>query len=188
MNQADALLFQSILKGQEEGLVELYRLHRTEFIKWAWQQFKLDEHDAADVFQDTIISLRSNIVKGKLTELSSTLKTYLFGIGKNIALGRLRQNGKWYKNPELMEVQEEKSSITTKIEESDRTNIVSGLLENIGEPCLSILRLYYYQNYSMEAIANTLDYKNENVVKSQKLRCLKKLKENMKLVNKEELY
>ena len=181
MAAKDQQLYHSIKNGDDAGIVELYRLHRTEFIKWAWQQYKMESDDAADVFQDTIITLRRNIVNGKLVELTSTLKTYLFGIGKNLALSRLKRNKKWYTNPELLELQDDgQESAIDILQLSDRQNWVKQLLAKLGEPCISILRLYYYKSYSMEAIANNLGYKNENVVKSQKLRCIKALKEQVK--------
>ncbi len=176
----DQKIIQSIKNGEEEGLVALYELHRLEFLGWAWQHFKMESEDAADVFQDTIITLRRNIVSGKLTQLTSSLKTYLFAIGKNTALSRLKKNKKWYTNPELLNTQEDnKLSITDAIELNERQLWVKDLLAKLGEPCLSILRLYYYRSYSMEAIAHELGYKNENVVKSQKLRCIKTLKEQV---------
>lgn len=180
MANKDQQLFQSIKNREEAGLVELYKLHRQEFIKWAWQQYKMESDDAADVFQDTIITLRRNIVTGRLVELTSTLKTYLFAVGKNLALSKLKQNKKWYTNPDLLELQEDGSeSVTEMLELNDRQMWVKSFLAKLGEPCISILRLYYYQSYSMEAIASTLGYKNENVVKSQKVRCIKALKEQV---------
>jgi len=173
----DQQLYLSIKNGEESGLVELYKLHRQEFINWVWQQYKMESDDAADVFQDTIITLRRNIVKGKLVELTSSLKTYLFAIGRNLALSRLKQNKKWYTNPDILELEEDgQESITATLELNERQVWVKTLIAKLGEPCVSILRLYYYKSYSMEAIASTLGYKNENVVKSQKLRCIKALK------------
>ena len=57
-----------------------------------------------------------------------------------------------------------------------RQRLVARLMETIGEPCKSILELFYFRGFSMEAIAERLQYKNENVVKTQKLRCLTSLK------------
>ena len=46
----------------------------------------------------------------------------------------------------------------------------------MGEPCRSILKLFYFDRFAMDAIAARLGYKNEHVVKSQKLRCFNTLK------------
>ena len=47
------------------------------------------------------------------------------------------------------------------------------------EPCKSILKYYYYENFSMNKIAEAMKYKNANTVKSQKLRCMKYLEESL---------
>ena len=168
-------------------MIELYKRHRKEFIGWVWQQFKMDPDDAADVFQDSIIILRRNIVSGKLSELTSSLKTYLFAIGKNTALSKLKSNTKWYTNPDLINNQQDGQALVTgQLELSERQQWIKKLMGSLGEPCLSILRLFYYRSFSMEAIARELGYKNENVVKSQKLRCIKALKE--KVLQKEKQF
>ena len=176
----DQTIVEDIRKGGDEGLVEIYKLYRSEFFFWSQRQFNLDPAAGADLFQDTIISLRKNIVKGKLTHLSSSLKTYLFAIGKHLALSRLRRESKTVLDDDLLKLQLSEDYITdAPLKSQEKKNYVSQILKELGEPCYSILQLYYYKNFSMESIAAHLDYKNENVVKSQKLRCIKTLKERI---------
>ena len=40
--------------------------------------------DATDIFQDTMVCLYENVVSEKLEVMSSTFKTYVFSIGKNL--------------------------------------------------------------------------------------------------------
>jgi RNA polymerase sigma-70 factor (ECF subfamily) len=47
----------------------------------------------------------------------------------------------------------------------------------LGEKCQKILTLFYYQQYNIKEIMAEGNYNSENVVKSQKSRCLKTLKE-----------
>jgi len=56
---------------------------------------------------------------------------------------------------------------------------VAELAVNMKEPCKSILKYYYYENLSMERIADVMNYKNADTVKSQKLRCMKYLEESL---------
>jgi RNA polymerase sigma-70 factor (ECF subfamily) len=60
---------------------------------------------------------------------------------------------------------------------NEQVRVVADLVEALGEPCKSILRYYYYKRFSMEAIAETMQYKNADTVKSQKVRCIKELQE-----------
>lgn len=180
LKSTDQTIVEDIRKGGDEGLIEIYKLYRSEFFSWSQRQFNLEEAAIADLFQDTIISLRKNIVKGKLTHLSGSLKTYLFAIGKHLALSRLRRESKTVYNEDLLNLQLSEDYITdAPLKDQEKKNYISQILKELGEPCYSILRLYYYDNFSMESIANHLAYKNENVVKSQKLRCLKTLKERV---------
>ena len=55
------------------------------------------------------------------------------------------------------------------------------LLNKLGEPCQQLLTLFYFNNYTMESIAETMGYKNDKVAKSQKVRCLKELKKEAQL-------
>lgn len=54
--------------------------------------------------------------------------------------------------------------------------LVTLSLDRIGEPCKSLLKEVYYQRSSMTAIAKQLGYKNEDAAKSQKYKCLVRLR------------
>ena len=42
----------------------------------------IEEYDAVDIYQDSILVLRENAINGKIDDLQSNLSTYLFAIGK----------------------------------------------------------------------------------------------------------
>ena len=50
-------------------------------------------------------------------------------------------------------------------------------LQQLSESCRKLMILFYYRQYSIEAIMHSMGYLNENVTKSHKSRCLKQLKE-----------
>jgi len=52
-------------------------------------------------------------------------------------------------------------------------------LNELGNPCKQLLESYYYLGLKMKAIASKLGYKNADVAKNLKGRCLKKLKKRM---------
>ncbi len=49
-------------------------------------------------------------------------------------------------------------------------------LSSLGEPCKSLLEAYYLQKRSMTEIAATFGYTNADNAKSQKYKCLMRLK------------
>ena len=56
---------------------------------------------------------------------------------------------------------------------------VRRLVQNMNEPCRSILWAYYWEGKSMSEIANENGYTGKDVAKSQKSRCMTKVKTAM---------
>lgn len=171
----DQQLVEKIKKGDEKSVVQIYQLHKNGFVHWAQTHYKIDGSSAADAFQDAVVCLYSNIIKGKLEHLTSSLKTYLYAIGKNIVRKKLQQPITLDKD-DLWIVENLTAEPIDHFAANDRQRFVAKLMDSIGEPCKSILRLFYFKGFTMEAIAKEMSYKNENVVKTQKLRCLTNLK------------
>jgi len=168
-------IFGRLKAGDESAVIAIYDNYRREFIQWCSNNYSTDDDVAADLFQDSVVALYYNIRNQRLNELSSSLKTYLFAIGKNLALKKLKREARMIVDDDVLEFN---SSVFTEdiLENSEKKKVVSELLNELGEPCRSILKLFYFDRFAMDAIATRLGYKNEHVVKSQKLRCFNHLK------------
>lgn len=177
MTTADKDWIQAIKEGGEAELNDMYLQYREEFIAWSSSMFKLNEDEAADVFQDAVITLYWNIKSEKLQQLTSSVKTYLFAIGKNLALKKLKKDDKLVVDEEVMEFNAQVDFDYFFLEYTERQEVIARLLKKLGKPCSTILKLFYFDRFTMDAIAQRLAYKNEYVVKTQKLRCLQKLRE-----------
>jgi RNA polymerase sigma-70 factor (ECF subfamily) len=175
----DIQLVQSLKNGDTKVLEELYADYRKDFIRWADKSYSLTYVEAVDIYQDTIIILYENVIHDKLTVLHSSLKTYLFAIGKNLIMKNLRTAEKIRPFGERLEDTEFDAREENDEEVIRQQELAFDLMEKLAEPCKSILQLYYYQKLSMKHIADKLAYKNENVAKSQKARCLKFLKNSL---------
>ncbi|MEM9857840.1 MAG: sigma-70 family RNA polymerase sigma factor [Bacteroidota bacterium] len=169
-------LFSALQAGQKDAILTLYRGHKRDFIKWCKRSFNLEEEDAADLYQDTVIIFYNNLRNGKLTDLTSSLKTYLFAIGKHLALKMIERKSKMVVSEDMYDPSLSYIPVDL-FEEADKKKVIAKILNQMGEPCKSILTLFYFHGFSMDVIARRLNYKNEHVVKSQKLRCFKTLKE-----------
>ncbi|MEM9936719.1 MAG: sigma-70 family RNA polymerase sigma factor, partial [Bacteroidota bacterium] len=53
--------------------------------------------------------------------------------------------------------------------------------QQMGDKCRELLKLFYYRGFSIKEIVVETGYKDENTVKSYKSRCLKKLKETIRM-------
>ncbi|NND32847.1 MAG: sigma-70 family RNA polymerase sigma factor [Saprospiraceae bacterium] len=179
MDWSDKKIIDSIKDGKDDGLVHLYRTLRGEFIQWAAKIYGIDMEMGSDAFQESILAFRFNVAHDRITELTSSIKTYLFAIGKNQILNQLKKKKREISVDDLTQIKSETLIIRGQNEGlSERQEKIRSMIQHMEEPCLSILRMFYYQGYSMEVIASRMSYKNENVAKTQKSRCIAKLKEN----------
>ena len=180
-NTSDYSLLDNIKKGDERQLSGLYGQYRSKFLNWARQQYQVDEDIASEVYQKAFCIFYFNIKNGKLTELTSSLETYFYGISKNVFRERYKDKYKKYTTEmdDRFELGALDTSITDKYTRMHQKETVQKLLDNIGDTCKQILQLYYFKKYTMEAIANTTGYKNEMVAKKKKYQCLKGLREKV---------
>lgn len=176
----DKNILEDLREAREETFIEIYRKYRDSFNLWTASYYSCDKHTSSDCFQDAVIILMNNAKSGKLIQLNSGLKTYLFSVGKNVLLKKFSQKRNEIAFEEITagydaqgvqdydELFDYKDKLTDKVAE---------LAVNMKEPCKSILKYYYYENLSMGKIAEVMKYKNADTVKSQKLRCIKYLED-----------
>ncbi|MEI9918400.1 MAG: sigma-70 family RNA polymerase sigma factor [Bacteroidota bacterium] len=155
-----------------EALADLYMKHRDEFLAWAANHYKLERDVALDIYQASILALYENAASGKLTELTSTVKTYLFAIGKNKIRQTFQSRQKVQSLDEDFDILEENEEIA----DPALLKLAISCLSELGEPCRSLLEQFYYHGGTMAYIANKFGYKNEDAVKSQKYKCVIRLR------------
>lgn len=169
-------IIQQIKQGDEQPLFEIYTLYRDEFIVWSAQQFGATKEQAQDVFQESILDFHQNIMSGKLSELTSSEKTYLFQIGKHKILNLLKKERRMtyqdalhlIKGKEYEVFMDDQNCIYAQEE-------ISNAINKLPSDCQDVLNLYYFKEYDMNSIAREMDYKNADTAKSKKSVCMKKL-------------
>ncbi|HLF62587.1 MAG TPA: sigma-70 family RNA polymerase sigma factor [Saprospiraceae bacterium] len=171
----------AIKHGDANALKRLYQEYRIPFIQWLTAKYPIGEEDAKDIFQNVVVIFYDQVSSGKLTELRSGVKTYLFGIGKNLAHESMRKQQKYPEGPSELLINHvvDDSGYEDKMQfEADLRNAWRGL-NLMGDPCKSILQLFYFERQSMESICQLMQYKNAETVKQKKFKCLKRLKKLM---------
>lgn len=132
------------------------------------------EADAYDLFQEVIMAFYKNVIKEDF-KLTASLNTYLMAIGKNIWMNKLRREEKekvFHEN--FKNENDDSESLSSDIELENYR--LSKVFESLREPCISILKKYYFQNMKFIAIAEDMGYSSGKVAKQQKYKCLKNLK------------
>jgi len=172
---SEELIIQKIKAGEEEVLSEVYIEYREEFIRWLIKRFQCDMDTAKEIYQLTIVIFYDNVVTGKLQNLSGSLKTYLFAIGKNKFFEHKRAEGKTRLEDDPFFFDRPILDTNTAISSEQELKLVSEAMQKLGDACKSILEHFYYYNFSMQEITQKLNYKNVNTTKNLKYKCLKRL-------------
>ncbi|MBC7947949.1 MAG: sigma-70 family RNA polymerase sigma factor [Chitinophagaceae bacterium] len=134
--------------------------------------------DAEDIFQDALVILHNKIQSGTL-ELTSTLRQYLNGIARNCWREELRRRKRLPISGQPFDV------VETEYTGEERHGLAAAAFKLLGEKCREILILFYFKKKTMEEIAQTLGFADENVAKNQKYRCIQKAKENYSSLSKD---
>lgn len=183
MSSSDSKNTINLLKQGDKGILEkIYVENREGFLNFS-KKYNVEEYDAVDIYQDSIMVLRENAIQGKIDNLQSNISTYLFAIGKYKIFHNFRVQSKLdFQNG--FDLLEENTELDVNLYETILTNeqkLLKKYYDQLGDRCKSVLNLFYYQGYNLDEIKEILNYSNKKVLKSQKSRCLKQLKN---LINK----
>ena len=174
----DKELITALKRGDSDALQKVYLDHRSSFLNFA-RKFRLSREEVLDTYQDAIIALRENAINGKLDGLNSTVKTYLFSIGKYMIYAKLKRQQKnqlIHANFELPEPSLPEGFQSREAETREH-RLLRAAFGKLGIQCQKVLSLFYLRGYTLVEIAEAMSYRSKDVVKSQKSRCLKSLKE-----------
>ena len=165
--------------GSIKTLKVVYTDHKPAFIAFS-RKYSLATEDILDAYQDTMVILQQQALEGRLENLTCTLRTYIFSIGKRILYEKIRAKNKISDIPLSISgsynYQEIVSDYLNDKNDEELQKLKKVFLQ-LGKKCQQLLTLFYYRGFTNDEIVETLNYENKNVVKSQKSRCLKKLKE-----------
>ena len=173
--EKDQLLLKGLAKSDTVSVETIYRENYTMI-----QSFILNNNgsadDARDIFQEAMVVLYEKS-KDTTFSLHCQIKTYVYSICRRLWLKRLQQLSKYSTQVESLE---EIVPVEEEIEEHEKRNTDFLLMETamgkIGEPCKSLLDAYYLQKKSMQDIAGAFGYTNADNAKTQKYKCLVRLK------------
>jgi RNA polymerase sigma factor (sigma-70 family) len=132
--------------------------------------------EAKDIFQEAMIVLYEKVRSGTF-ELNCQIKTYVYSVCRRLWLKRLQQLNRY--SPDVAGL-EAVVPVEEEIEEHEKRNaefeMMDKAISNLGEPCRSLLEAYYLQKKSMQEIAAGFGYTNADNAKTQKYKCLMRLK------------
>ena len=180
----DEQLIAQLKKRDKKALTNVYQDYKTEFFRFM-SRYNAERNTLEDIFQDALIVLYENAQAGKLDQLKSTLKTYLFATGKFMLFKYFRDSKKEIHTDESYVFNNYEQAVIEDVYEDEgpdrRQQLLIANFKKLGDKCREILELFYLQGLRLEEIMTVQGYENKNVVKSQKSRCLKTLKDLIRM-------
>ncbi len=171
-------MLERIRSGDEKAMEHIYNKYREEFVGWSKDKYSAKHEDALDHYQDAITILFEKAMNGRLTEIESSLKTYLFGIGKNRIKQQFQKEGT--RASHHTDVEEHYQFLASQESASmydSAAEATSKLFNSLSDQCKRILNLFYFDKKSMSEIAEVMGFKSEAVSRTTKKRCLEKIRE-----------
>jgi len=137
-----------------------------------------DVDEAKDIFQEALVLLLEKVRSGSF-QLSSKLTTYIYSICRNIWLKRLSRNrGKEISASDVLHENEDLTEDDSDILEEKNLQfaVMDEALSKLGEPCKTLLESFYVKKMDMKSITEMFGYTNADNAKTQKYKCLMRLK------------
>ncbi|MES2132096.1 MAG: sigma-70 family RNA polymerase sigma factor [Bacteroidota bacterium] len=172
----DLEFIEGLRHNQDAVLRALYKKYYSLVLKYVVNNSGSSEA-AADIYQETIIVLYENVQKPGF-ELNCQLQTFIFSIAKRLWLKQIRNNGNTlrFREDEEDEVVDVSEEITEHLKKESDIEKMNACMENLGEPCKTLLKDFYVYKLSMEEISEKFGYTNADNAKTQKYKCLQRLK------------
>ena len=142
MVKNEQYIIQQLSLGNENLLEELYKEYYNGFLYY-FKKYSVSQQDIEEAYQDSMIAFYQSIISGKLKSLTSSIKAYIFGIGKHKVLDKIRRDKK-QKNIEWPSDHIDPIPL-----DGDELTIQQKLLQqhfkNLGKSCQRIINFFYYR-------------------------------------------
>lgn len=173
--ETDEAVMEGIRNDEDDALAQLYKLHFPMISHFVLSNSGTDD-EAKDIYQEGIIVFYEKIKENRL-ELRCQIKTYLYSVCRRLWLKRLAEKGRFASklddSESFVSVEED---IPHHEEQERQFNVMTEALEQVGEPCRSLLEDFYIRMQNMQDITDKFGYINTDTAKNQKYKCLQRLK------------
>lgn len=168
-------ILEKVRSGDNVAVGKLYKTHYPAVSHYVKTNLG-DDDDAAEIYQQAFIILYEKL-QDKSFSLTASAGTFLYSVAKNLWLATLKDRRRYQQAATGPEPADEADmGIQTLLEQEREFDQLQRSLELIGEPCKTILKAFYHDRLSMEEIASQLGYTNADNAKTQKYKCLMRLK------------
>ena len=134
----------------------------------------IGKEEMEEAYNDALLAVYQQIKEGKLDEIRISLNAYVLRVAKNKALDRARSMSRHAKNMQDFIFYESFSRIISNNNEENHQLLVwvGEVVNNLQSPCKELLRFYYYDDLPLKQVAAVMKYKNQDVAKTKKSKCM----------------
>ena len=169
MNEKE--IFERICKGDEKALEFIYQKYYRMMTKLVITNSGTEE-EARDVYQDALVVFWQKATSRNLV-LTSKMSTYIYSVCQNLWRKELDRKKR-------LSNEEKDTAVLVDTESKERERILASCIDQLGETCKKVLMFYYFEEMSMQDIADKLGFANTDTAKTKKYKCKKKLDELVK--------
>lgn len=130
------------------------------------------EDEAKDIYQEAIIIFWQKARNDEFI-LTSKISTFIYSICQNLWRKELERKSRL--SGEMQEGKE-----FNDFDKQEREKIIAECINSLGETCRKVLMYYYFDNLSMQEIAEKMGFANADTAKTKKYKCKKELDELIK--------
>jgi RNA polymerase sigma factor (sigma-70 family) len=175
INNHEQLLLQGLATNEQKAIETIYRDNYGIIQSFILKNNGYPE-DARDVFQEAMIILYEKATSESF-ELTCQIKTYLYSVCRRLWLKRLQQTQRHTATIEnVVETITVDDDMAIHEKKDADFILMESALAKIGEPCKGLLESFYLQKKTMPEIAKSFGYTNADNAKTQKYKCLVRLK------------
>ncbi|MDE6019362.1 MAG: sigma-70 family RNA polymerase sigma factor [Muribaculaceae bacterium] len=153
------------------------------FINFLRKSFKIDYDDIMDIYVNVWIDVRDNMKRGK-TDGVKSWRSYIFKLGWNQACKfatRKRvipsfDDENFDSEAFEREYTKEREAEKSIYDDPDLKSVLGAELSYIPDPCNKILKMYYFDDFSMKQIADSMNYSDARSANVIRNRCKDKIK------------
>lgn len=164
-------------KNQDSAFLKLYKNYPS--VEKLIRSKGGTKEDAKDIFQEALLVFYEKVNTSDF-KLTSTISTYLYSVCR--FLWKDQMNKKKI-NTTALENENFSSDLENEVllylEKEEKFKQIENAFSQLGEKCLKILTLFYYEKVRMKIIAQQLGLTSEKAAKTQKYKCLEQAKENI---------
>lgn len=176
----DDELLTGLANGSDEALTQLYRRYFPMVLHLITTN-NGNEDDAKDIYQETLVVLYEKVRAGSF-DLHSQLKTYIYAVGRRLWLKQLAQKSRYMVRDIDVDATDATAAgqvgddLVDHEERNRQFELMGESLGRLGEPCRTLLEDFYIRHLSMQDITEKFGYTNADNAKTQKYKCLMRLK------------